>query len=55
MLENNGIVPRVPVELSRDALMEGRDTQMIKAVELVTGCEPAIHETGNFSAPRERA
>jgi hypothetical protein len=27
MLENNGIVPKFPIELSRDALKEGRDTQ----------------------------
>jgi C-terminal processing protease CtpA/Prc len=35
MLENNGIIPRVSVELSREALREGRDTQLEKAVEIV--------------------
>ena len=35
MLENNGIIPTVSVELSREALREGRDTQLEKAVEVV--------------------
>lgn len=35
MLENNGIVPRISAELSRDALREGRDTQLETAVEAV--------------------
>ena len=35
MLENDGINPAVPVELSRDALREGRDTQLDRAVEVV--------------------
>jgi len=34
MLENNGIVPKVSIELSRDALREGRDTQFQAAVEV---------------------
>ena len=34
MLENNGIVPRICVELSRDALREGRDTQLETAIEV---------------------
>ena len=37
MLENSGIVPAVEVELSRDALREGRDTQLERAVEAVQG------------------
>ena len=35
MLENNGIGPTVPISLSRDALREGKDTQLDKAVEVV--------------------
>ena len=35
MLESNGIIPSVSVELSREALREGRDTQLEKAVEVV--------------------
>ena len=35
MLENNEIIPTVSVELSREALREGRDTQLAKAVEVV--------------------
>lgn len=35
MLENNGIVPKFSIELSRDALKEGRDTQLETAVEVV--------------------
>src|SRR5215469_6411840 len=35
MLENNGIVPRISAELSRDALREGRDTQLETAVEAI--------------------
>jgi C-terminal processing protease CtpA/Prc len=34
MLENNGIVPKFSIELSRDALKEGRDTQLETAVEV---------------------
>jgi carboxyl-terminal processing protease len=34
MLENNGIVPKFSVELSRDALREGRDTQIDMAVDV---------------------
>jgi hypothetical protein len=37
MLENNGIIPTVSAELSREALREGRDTQLEKAVEVVKG------------------
>jgi C-terminal processing protease CtpA/Prc len=33
ILENDGIKPAVPVNLSREALREGRDTQLEKAVE----------------------
>jgi carboxyl-terminal processing protease len=35
MLENNGIVPKITVELSRDALRAGRDTQLETAVRAV--------------------
>jgi C-terminal processing protease CtpA/Prc len=35
MLENNGIVPRFAIELSRDALRDGRDTQLETAVAIV--------------------
>jgi carboxyl-terminal processing protease len=35
ILENNGIIPTVSAELSREALREGRDTQLEKAVEVV--------------------
>src|SRR5256886_11827031 len=35
MLENNGIVPAISAELARDALREGKDTQLEKAVEVV--------------------
>ena len=34
MLENNGIIPKFCVELSRDALREGRDTQLETAVAI---------------------
>lgn len=34
ILENNGIVPKVSIELSRDALRDGRDTQLETAVEV---------------------
>jgi hypothetical protein len=34
MLENNGIVPKFSIELSLDALKEGRDTQLETAVEV---------------------
>ena len=33
-VENNGIAPAFPVQLSREALQEGRDTQLEKAVEV---------------------
>jgi hypothetical protein len=36
MLENDGINPAVPAELSREALREGRDMQLEKAIEVVT-------------------
>ena len=32
ILENNGIVPKFSIELSRDALKEGRDTQLERAI-----------------------
>jgi C-terminal processing protease CtpA/Prc len=35
MLENNGITPSVSVDLSRDALQEGNDSQLSKAAEVV--------------------
>jgi carboxyl-terminal processing protease len=35
MVENNGIVPTALVSLSRDALRDGRDTQLEKAAEVV--------------------
>jgi carboxyl-terminal processing protease len=35
MLENNGIIPKFAVELSRDALREGRDSQLETAIEVV--------------------
>jgi len=34
MLENSGIVPKFQADLSRDALREGRDTQLETAVEI---------------------
>jgi len=34
MLENNGIVPKVSIELLRDALRNGKDTQLETAVEI---------------------
>ncbi len=34
MLENNGIVPKFSMELSRAALKEGRDTQLETAMEV---------------------
>jgi carboxyl-terminal processing protease len=36
VLENNGIVPRVVADLSREALREGKDKQLEKAVEVVS-------------------
>ncbi len=35
MIENNGILPKFSIELSRDALKEGRDTQLKTAVQIV--------------------
>ncbi len=35
MLENNGIVPSIVADLSREALREGKDAQLEKAVEVV--------------------
>jgi carboxyl-terminal processing protease len=37
LLENNGIIPKFSVDLSRDALREGRDTQLEFAVDLSKG------------------
>jgi hypothetical protein len=34
MLENNGIVPKFQIGLSRDALKDGRDTQLETAIEV---------------------
>jgi len=34
MLENNGIVPKFSIELSREALKQGRDTQLGTAIEV---------------------
>ena len=34
MLENDGIVPKFPVELSRDALRDGVDTQLKTAIDI---------------------
>jgi len=34
MLENNGIIPKFMVDLSRDALRDGRDTQLETAIEV---------------------
>ena len=34
MLENNGIAPKFSIELSREALKQGRDTQLETAVEV---------------------
>lgn len=33
-LEGNGVDPNVPVEISANALADGQDTQMIRAVEI---------------------
>jgi hypothetical protein len=35
MLENNGIVPRFSIELSREALKDGKDTQLETATTIV--------------------
>ena len=35
MLENNGISPAISADLSRDALREGKDTQLEEAAEVV--------------------
>ncbi|GAC1437621.1 MAG: hypothetical protein NVS1B11_01790 [Terriglobales bacterium] len=35
MLENNGIVPKFSIELKRDGLREGSDTQLKTAVQVV--------------------
>jgi hypothetical protein len=34
MLEKNGIVPKFSIELSREALKEGSDTQLQTAIEV---------------------
>ena len=36
-MENNGIILKFSVELSRDALKQGRDTQLETAVEVAKG------------------
>jgi C-terminal processing protease CtpA/Prc len=35
MLENDGINPTIPTELSREALRDGRDTQLETAIEAI--------------------
>jgi carboxyl-terminal processing protease len=37
MLENDGINPAVPTELSREALRDGKDSRLETAIEVVTG------------------
>ena len=37
MIENDGIVPAFSADLSRDALRDGKDTQLEKAVDIVAG------------------
>ena len=34
MIENNGLVPKFSIELSRDALKDGMDTQLETAVKV---------------------
>jgi hypothetical protein len=34
MIENNGIVPKFSIELSRDALKDGTDTQLEAGVKV---------------------
>jgi hypothetical protein len=34
MVENNGIVPKFSVELSREELKQGRDTQLGTAIDV---------------------
>jgi hypothetical protein len=34
MLENNGIVPKFSIELSREGLKHGRDTQLGTAIDV---------------------
>jgi len=34
MLENNGIVSKFSIELSREVLKQGRDTQLETAIEI---------------------
>jgi C-terminal processing protease CtpA/Prc len=36
MLENNGIVQKFAIDLSRDALSDGKDTQLEMAVNVAT-------------------
>jgi carboxyl-terminal processing protease len=36
MIENNGIVPSIVADVSGEALREGKDTQLEKAVEAVS-------------------
>jgi len=35
MLENDGINRTIPIELSREALRDGRDTQLETAIEAI--------------------
>jgi C-terminal processing protease CtpA/Prc len=39
MLENNGIVPKFSIDLSREALKQGRDTQLGTAIEVAKALE----------------
>jgi hypothetical protein len=34
MLENNGIIPKFSIGLSQDALREGRNSQLRKAIDV---------------------
>jgi hypothetical protein len=36
MLENDGMNPAVPTELSREVLRDGKDSQLETAIEVVT-------------------
>jgi carboxyl-terminal processing protease len=39
MLENNGIAPKVSIEFSREALKQGRDTQLGTAIDVAKALE----------------
>jgi len=38
MLENDGIAPAISIDLSREALRHGGDTQLEKAIEVLKSC-----------------